>query len=131
MEAAQRAGVSRFVMVSYSNAAVDVDRLDADDPFYPYARAKHDADAVLRESPLDYTILGPGYLTLEAASERIRVADENGQVDGRTLSAEERRTSRGNVAAVIAHVLAHDAAIRRTVNFFDGDTPIEEAIPGR
>src|SRR5699024_9679072 len=63
IDATEQVGVSRFVLVSYANAATDVERLDADDAFYPYARAKHDADAYLRESDLDYTILGPARLT--------------------------------------------------------------------
>jgi len=129
MEAAERADVSRFVMVSYSHAAIDIDRLNPDDSFTPYARAKHDADAVLRLSSLDYTILGPGPLTLEPASGRILRADDTGAVDGRELTREERATSRENVAAVIEHVLSTGAAIRQTVNFYDGDTPIAEAIP--
>jgi len=64
MEAAKQAGVSRYLMVSYSRALVDVDNLDPENSFYTYAKAKHDADAVLRETDLDYTVLGPGSLTL-------------------------------------------------------------------
>ena len=37
-------------------------------------------------------------------------------------------TSRENVAEVIAHVLSERAAVKQTVNFFDGETPLEEAI---
>ena len=126
IDAAQGAEVRRYVMVSYAGAATDVERLDAADSFYPYARAKHDADAYLRESPLDYTILGPGLLTLEPATGKIRVV--SGRGEGEELDDDERVTSRANVAEVITHVLTAHAASRRTVNFYDGEVPISEAL---
>lgn len=128
MTAAEHAGVSRFVMVSYAGADMALDGLDADDSFYPYAQAKHDADAHLRSTGLDFTILGPGRLTLEPGSGTIQLAHANGEVDGRELDAEEKVTSRENVAAVMAHVIASHAAVRQTVTFYDGGTPIAEAL---
>lgn len=124
MAAAEQAGVSRFVMVSYAAAATDVHRLDPGHAFYPYAKAKHDADAQLRNSGLDYTILGPGLLTLEPATRKIMLAE----VAGADLPEDKRVTSRANVAEMIAHVIQTGAASRETVNFFDGETPIEEAV---
>jgi uncharacterized protein YbjT (DUF2867 family) len=126
MDAAQQAGVDRFVMVSYARALVDVDTLDPQNSFFPYAKAKHDADEHLRSTKLNYTILGPGKLTLEPATDKIVVADQAGAVEG--LSAEAAVTSRDNVAAVIAHVLTKNAGVRQTINFYDGDTAIIEAI---
>lgn len=125
MQAAEQAGVQRFVMVSYAGADRDVHRLDPSDPFYPYAKAKHDADAKLRESALDYTILGPALLTLEPATGRIQRVEEAGA----DWPDDKRVTSRDNVAEVITHVITTGAARRQTVDFYDGDTPIEEAIP--
>jgi len=126
MDAAQQAGVDRFVMVSYARSLVDVDTLDPDSSFFPYAQAKHDADEHLRSTSLDYTILGPGRLTLEPATEQLVIADEAGRVPD--LAAEDAVTSRENVAAVIAHVLTTGAGSGRTINFYDGQTPIAEAI---
>lgn len=128
MTAAEQAGVARFVMVSYAGADVDLNRLDPGDSFYPYAQAKHDADAHLRGTGLDYTILGPGKLTLEPATGRIQLADAHGEVTGRDLDADAKVTSRENVAAVITHVVASNAAVRQTVNFYDGETPIADAL---
>lgn len=128
MTAAEGVGVSRYVMVSYSRASVDVDNLDPENSFYVYAKAKHDADAALRESSLDYTILGPGRLTLEPASGNIVVADEAGNVVDGALSDDDKVTSRENVAEAIVHVLATNAAVTKTVNFYDGDTSIADAI---
>lgn len=127
MDAANQAGVSRYVMVSYVRAAVDVDRIGTESSFYPYAKAKHDADAYLRGTDLDYTILGPGGLTEEPASGTILVVDEAGEAD-RELSAEEKVTSRENVAEVIAHLLSTGAGIGQTYNFYDGEVPITKAI---
>ena len=124
MQAAGQAGVKRFVMVSYAGADTDVHRLDPSDSFYPYANAKHDADAKLRESALDWTILGPGLLTLEPASGKI----QRTEAVGADFPDDRRVTSRDNGAEVIAHVIKTGAASRQTVNFYDGDVPIAEAI---
>ena len=125
MQAAEQAGVKRFVMVSYAGADKDVHRLDPSDSFYAYAKAKHDADAKLRESALDWTILGPALLTLEPATGKIQRV-ETAAAD---WPDDRRVTSRDNVAQVITHVIHTGAATRETVDFYDGDTPIAEAIP--
>lgn len=127
MQAAGQAGVKRFVMVSYAAADTDVDRLDPSDSFYPYAKAKHDADAKLRQSGLDYTILGPALLTLEPATGKIQRTETAGD----DWPDDRRVTSRDNVAEVIAHVIDTGAASRQTVNFYDGDMPIAEAVGGQ
>lgn len=125
IRAARQSGVKRFVMVSYSRALVDVDNLDPTHSFYPYARAKHDADQVLRDSDLDYTILGPGTLTLGPATGMVDVADASGKIDGSDPASAD--TSRENVAEAIALVIGKGLLIRQTANFFDGQTPMEEA----
>lgn len=126
MDAAAQAGVSRYVIISYFRSAADIHSLDKDSSFYPYAEAKHRADEYLTDTELDYTILGPGGLTEEPASGRIIVADAEGAVDDD--SHEGVDTSRENVAEVIRHVLISGAGKRQRINFFDGDTPIDEAI---
>ncbi|NLE96923.1 MAG: SDR family oxidoreductase [Propionibacterium sp.] len=128
MDAAERAGVQRYVMVSYASSEVDVERVEAGNKFYPYAKAKHDADAHLESTGLDHTILGPGMLTLEPASGRIRVAERGGLIDGRAPRDKEGETSRDNVAEVIVHAVVNNAGVRRRINFYDGDTPIADAI---
>lgn len=124
MAAAEQAGVKRFIMVSYAGAGVDIHRLDPQHSFYPYAKAKHDADARLRESSLDYTSLGPGLLTTEPATGKIMRTE----AVGTDWPDDKRVTSRENVAEVIAHVIKTNSAVRQTVNFYDGDTPIAELI---
>lgn len=99
-------------------------RLDPGDSFYPYARAKHDADEKLRESTLDYTILGPALLTAEPATGKITRTENAGD----DWPDDRRVTSRENVAEAIAHVIKADAAVRQTVNFYDGATPIADVM---
>ncbi|WP_166984198.1 SDR family oxidoreductase [Paramicrobacterium fandaimingii] len=126
--AAEGVGVSRYVMVSYARASVDIENIDPESSFYTYAKAKHDADVAVRESSLDYTILGPGRLTLEPATGSITLADESGNVVEGGRSDDDKVTSRENVAEAIVHVLATKAAVKKTVNFYDGDTAIADAI---
>lgn len=119
MDAAKEAGVSRYVMVSYLNSRLD-HGVPESEPFYTYAQAKAEADEHLRGSGLDYTILGPGSLTLEEPTGRITVVE-----GGATGSTD---TSRGNVALAIAAALDSPASIGRTIGFIDGDTPITDVF---
>lgn len=114
MQAAGEAGISRYVMVSYYGAGTD--NVPEDDPFYPYAKAKADADAALRGTDLEWTVLGPSRLTSEDPTGLIDVDRGSGEV------------SRGNVALVIAATVEDPSTIRRTINFDDGSTPVAEAI---
>lgn len=117
MEAAAAAGVCRYVMVSFIGAYGEV---PADHPIRAYAIAKIAADRHLQSTGLDWTILGPGRLTLDAPTGAITV--------GRVESDAGAPTSRANVARVIAAVLAEPASIGRVIPFRDGDTPIAQAV---
>ncbi len=121
VDAAVEAEVPRYVMVSYFGAGPD-HGVSPDDGFYTYAEAKAAADAHLRGSTLDWTILGPSGLTLDPPTGRIEIAGT-----GATMG----RVTRGDVAAVIAAVLRDDATIRRTIDFNNGGTPIAEALSAR
>lgn len=129
MQAAEQAGVRRYVMVSYARSETDVHTLDPKDSFYPYAEAKHHADEHLRGTDLDWTILGPGRLTEEPATRKVTVLGSD-EISGLVAQSgpEAAATSRENVAEAILHVLSTGAAVRSTVNFFDGDIPLEEAV---
>jgi uncharacterized protein YbjT (DUF2867 family) len=115
IDAAAQAGVKRFVMVSYFGAGPD-HGVPQGDSFFPYAEAKAAADAHLRASELDWTVLGPGRLTLEPATGRIALGKGKGEV------------SRADVALVVAAALADDSTIGRTIEFNNGDVPIAEAL---
>jgi uncharacterized protein YbjT (DUF2867 family) len=116
IDAARQAGTLRFVMVSYFGAGPD-HGVAEDNPFYHYAEAKAAADAHLRASDLDWTVLGPGRLTLEPATGRIALGAA-GEI------------SREDVARVAAAVLHDDATIGRTIEFNNGEVPIAEALAG-
>lgn len=116
MDAASAAGVGRYVMVSYFGSSPD-HGIDPADGFHAYAEAKAAADEHLRATGLEWTVLGPSGLTLEAPTGRIDVD-----------AAESARVSRANVARVIAQTLIEPATIRRTIRFNDGQQPIAEAL---
>jgi uncharacterized protein YbjT (DUF2867 family) len=121
IDAAAQAGVKRFVMVSYFGAGPE-HGLPQDDPFFAYAEAKAAADTYLRSSELDWTVLGPGRLTLEPATGKIVLAKGNGAV------------SRADVALVVAAALADDSTVRRIIEFNNGSDengiPIAAAVAG-
>jgi uncharacterized protein YbjT (DUF2867 family) len=117
IDAAVQAGARRFVMVSYFGAGPD-HGVSPDSSFFAYAEAKAAADGHLRDSDLDWTVLGPGRLTLDPATGRIAVGAE----------ARDGQVSREDVALVAAAVLADQSTIGRTIDFNNGDVPIAEAL---
>lgn len=116
IDAASAAGVRRYVMVSYFGAGPD-HGVDPVDPFFTYAEAKSAADAHLRGSELDWTIVAPSALTLDPPT---------GLIDASATQAES--VSRADVAGVIAAVLDEPQTVRRTIRFNAGDVPIREAL---
>jgi putative NADH-flavin reductase len=118
MDAATQARVVRYIMVSYIKAGLD--KVEAGNGFHAYAQAKADADAYLRGTPLRWTILGPGSLTLEPATGSINVVADD--------FAGPTTTSRANVAVVIHRALESDASVGETLRFTDGSTPVTDAL---
>ena len=116
MESAQRVGLKRYVMVSYFGASLD-HGIPEDSSFHTYAEAKAKADAHLRGTDLDWTILGPSGLTLEEPTGRIDL----GAAEGSTVS-------RGNVARTIVAALAEPATVGQFLQFNDGEQEIGEAF---
>jgi uncharacterized protein YbjT (DUF2867 family) len=125
IDAAGQAGVPRFVMVSYFGAGPD-HGISPDNSFYPYAEAKAAADAHLRAGDLDWTVLGPGRLTLKPATGRIAVGADDRREGGETSG-----VSREDVALVAAAALNDPSTIHRTIDFNNGDLAIAEALTTR
>lgn len=117
MEAAAAAGVRRYVMVSWAGSVPD-HGVSPDNAFFPYADAKLAADQHLRGTDLEWTVLGPGALTLD---------DPTGRIDAGEAS-RGRQTSRGNVALAVREALAQPATIGKFIRFADGDVPIPEVF---
>ncbi len=120
MDAAAAAGVRRYVMVSYLGSRTD-HGVPQDNSFFAYAEAKAAADEYLRGTDLDWTVLGPGTLTLEPGTGHIEVS----QAPAATS------VSREDVAAVVAAALADPTTVGRTIGFNSGGTPIAEALTRR
>ena len=116
MDAAVRAGVRRYVMVSFSGASGD-SLVPEENPFRHYQDAKIAADDHLRGTDLDWTILGPGTLTLEPG---------RGSVNPRARFRDGDVTSRELVAQVAVAVLSDDRSYGQTLVFGDGDVPIDD-----
>lgn len=117
MDAAEHAGVPRYVMVSYLGAGPD-HGVPPEDGFFAYAEAKAAADQHLRGTGLSWTILAPGALTLDEPTGTITTG----------ATPYGRNTSRANVALVAAAVLNRPDTVRRTIEFTDGPVPIGEAL---
>ncbi|MFT7835342.1 SDR family oxidoreductase [Saccharothrix sp. BKS2] len=113
-DAAERAGVRRFVQISSSG----IGRTTGDEGFDAYLRAKGAAEDDLRERDLDWTVLRPGRLTDEEPTGLVRLAEEplRGSVP------------RGDVAAVVVALLDRPGTVRRTYELISGDVPVEDAF---
>jgi uncharacterized protein YbjT (DUF2867 family) len=115
IEAAQAAGVRRYLMVS---------SIGADDPsagseqMRPYLQAKADADAALAASGLDFTIVRPGRLTNEPGTRRVAVGERLERAD----------VTRDDVAAVLVAALDEPRTVGRTFVLVNGDLPIAQAL---
>jgi len=116
-DAAEQAGVRRYVMVS----SMGTDKADphSQDVFQVYLRAKRAADDDLRARDLDWTVVRPGRLTDDAGTGRVQVgALGRGEIP------------RADVAAVLASVLSTDATIGSTFDLLTGHQTIEAALAG-
>lgn len=114
MVAAQMAGARRYVMLSSIN-----NDIRSTSPIAHYHKAKAHADHHLRETELDYTIVCPGRLTDDPATERIAVSPE---LHGRGA------TSRENLTEVLVRCLDLDNTMGKTFSLLDGETPLGEAL---
>ncbi|MDR7253956.1 uncharacterized protein YbjT (DUF2867 family) [Nocardioides sp. BE266] len=115
MDAAAAAGANRYVMVSFSGSTPDA-LVPEDNPFRHYQDAKIAADDHLRASGLDWTVLGPGALTLEPSG---------GTVNPDARFNDGDVTSRALVAEVALAVLADERSYGKTLVFGDGDVAVD------
>lgn len=118
VDAAEAAGVRRYVMVSYFGAGPD-HGVPEDDPFFAYADAKAAADAHVRASSLAWTILAPSRLT---------DAEPTGGIEVDGPGVEKSEVPRRDVAAVAAAVLNRDDTAGKVISFNGGDVPVADAL---
>jgi len=117
-DAAEAAGVRRYVQIS----AMGLDRADdpdMDEVFAVYLRAKDAADRdVMARAGLDWTILRPGRLTDDPATDRVALGDNVGY----------GAVPRADVAAVLVAVLDRPETAGRVLELIGGETPVAEAL---
>ena len=117
IQGAHAAGITRFVQVS----AISVDEPVAEDAapvWKAYVEAKRDADAALRVSGLDWTILRPGRLTDGPATGLVALGED----------VPRAKIPRADVAAVVAAVLDDESTHGRQWNLVGGQVPVDEAV---
>ena len=116
IDAAKRAGVRRYVIVSSIGAH---DPASGGEQMRPYLEAKAEADEALKASGLDFTIVRPGSLQDEPGTGRVDLSTELGR---------RGPIPRDDVAAVLAAVLDEPGTIGLTFEAFAGDRPIAESV---
>jgi nucleoside-diphosphate-sugar epimerase len=115
LEAAISHDIRRYLIVSTINANHPE---SWSDEMRPYFEAKAEADKLVAESGLDYTIVRPGRLTDDPGTGKVQVGEE----------VERGAVTRDDVASVLAECLIADNAIGKAFDLMNGDTPIPEAI---
>ncbi|ONI82111.1 NAD-dependent dehydratase [Saccharothrix sp. ALI-22-I] len=113
-EAAERAGVRRFIQIS----STGIGRTTGDEVFDAYLAAKAAAEDDLRQRDLDWTILRPGRLTDDEPTGLVQLSETplRGSVP------------RADVAAVVVALLDRPGTVRRTYELISGTTPIPDAF---
>ncbi|MFG2111522.1 SDR family oxidoreductase [Streptomyces sp. NPDC048718] len=115
-DAAERAGVRRYVIVSSMGADA---RHEGDEVFDVYLRAKGAADDAIRARPnLDWTVLRPGMLTNDAGTGLVRLE----------VAAGRGPVPRDDVAAVLAELLDTPGAAGLTLELVSGSVPVSVAV---
>ncbi len=118
-DAAEAAGVRRYVMVSAMGADRRAPGESGDPVFAAYLDAKAAADRDIRaRRALDSTIVRPGLLTDEPGTGSVHVAESTGRGS----------IPRADVAAVLAAVLDTPATGGTTFELVSGPTPIDAAL---
>lgn len=115
MEAAEKVGIKRFILVSALQAN---NRENWSEEIKPYYVAKHYADRMLENSQLTYTIIRPGGLLNEPGNGNVRVGD----------SIEKGTIPREDVARTILASLTNEATFNRSFDLISGETPIKKAL---
>ena len=119
-DAAERAGVRRFVQVS-SMGAGQPPRPGTGEVWAAYIAAKTAAEDDLRSRDLDWTIVRPGGLTDAPPTGRIRLA---------APPVPRGTVPRADVAAVIAALLDDPGTGHHTLELTSGDSPVAVAVRG-
>jgi uncharacterized protein YbjT (DUF2867 family) len=115
IEAAEKVGIKRFIMVS----AIQAHRRDNwHEKMLPYYAAKYYADKMLEQSELTYTIIRPGGLVSEPGTGMISAAAD----------IQSGKIPREDVANTIIHCLTEENTYYQSFDLVAGEVPIEKAL---
>lgn len=117
IEAAKKAGVNRYIMISSFDTTREAIQ-SAPSSFAPYVVAKHYADDWLRKTDLNYTIIHPGRLINEEGTGQIEASE--------TVNRGE--IAREDVAGVILATLENESTIGKEFQVVGGTDEINKAI---
>ena len=117
-DAAERAGVNRFVQISTMGAGAEPDR-SRGEVWAAYIEAKTRAEEDLRARDLDWVIVRPGRLTDEEPTGKVALGG---------AGVRRSEVSRGDVAAVLARILESGALSRRTLELVGGEDAVDDAV---
>lgn len=117
-EAARRAGVRRYLMIS-SMGLARAGEPGVDEVFSAYLVAKKAAEDAVRVFALDWTIVRPGRLTDDPGTGRVRLG---------APPIHDGEISRDDVAAVLAELLPRERSARHTLELVVGADPIADAV---
>lgn len=115
VDAALDAGVQKYVMLS----SIGADNPSVSEDLKDYLKAKKNADEYLMKSDLPYTVVRPGHLTHDDASNRVKLQkklDEPGKI------------SRADFAKTLVEVLEENVMKNETFELIQGEVPIEDAV---
>ncbi|MCH8475842.1 MAG: SDR family oxidoreductase [Opitutales bacterium] len=114
IEAAEAKNIKRYLMIS----AMKVEEPRGNEVFQIYLQAKAEADAALRTSGLDFTIVRPGALLDEAGTGKVAIAP----------SLPSGKIPREDVAEVVRACLTNPSTIGVQFDLTSGDQSIPEAL---
>jgi uncharacterized protein YbjT (DUF2867 family) len=115
IEAAEKVGIKRFIMVS----AIQAHRRENwHEKMLPYYAAKYYADKMLEQSELTYTIIRPGGLLSEPGTGKITAGSD----------IRSGKIAREDVAKTIVHSLTEENTYYQSFDLVSGEVPIEKAL---
>ncbi|MDF2857149.1 MAG: yhfK [Neobacillus sp.] len=115
VEAAEKVGIKRFIMVS----AIQAHKRESwNEKMMPYYTAKYYADKILEQSDLTYTIIRPGRLVNDPGIGKITAAEN---IKGGSIPRED-------LAKTIVHALTEENTFYRSFDLTTGEVPIKDAL---
>lgn len=130
-DAAEAAGVRRFVQISSTGADLVRDGATPEDvpaDFLSYLQAKLGAEVDLVGRDLTWTIVRPGTLTDDDPTGLVRLERTGPDESGTVHPEASGSIPRADVAAVLAELIRTGAGARTTLHLISGPATVTEAV---